>query len=141
MKSIIYILLWINVYFVCIYCKERKWCEYGTVLRGGDECLCLRDGEDSCIGSDCGAGYGTSFYPKSCKDCRCIEEKRSKTKQPPKETSTDSTEKELREYMQWRDALAKGKTAKENNKKMIVAGASACVGTLLVIVFCLVKGT
>lgn len=61
----------------CIFVRGEKdkemWCRYGTILRGGDECLCTREGEDSCVGSGCGSGYGTSFYPKSCTSCKCLD--------------------------------------------------------------------
>jgi len=58
---------------IVVYSDE--WCKFGTVLRGEVECLCNKEGENSCVGPKCGSGYGTSFFPKSCTTCKCLDPK------------------------------------------------------------------
>ena len=53
-------------------CNLTICIDLGDILDIG-ECLCKREEEDSCLGSECFRQLGLSWYGPSCKDCRCKE--------------------------------------------------------------------
>lgn len=130
--------------------SSSTWCMHGTILRGEKECLCTREGEDSCVGAGCGAGHGVSFYPRTCRDCACVdprgERKKEKISRPQPSTTTidngnDAIE-DLEAYMNWRNELKRGRgTTATDNKTILVTSASVAVAISLTLLLCCLRGT
>ena len=117
-----------------------SWCDHGTIIESNNECLCNLEGENSCVGSGCISGYGSSFYPKSCKSCRCKTSSSSDKKIPTREVEGNIAE--LEKYMNWRDELARAKVTDPNKRKqfIVVASSIAIFSVLSFFVCCLTMG-
>ena len=117
-----------------------SWCDHGTIIESNNECLCNLEGENSCVGSGCISGYGSSFYPKSCKSCRCKTSSSSNKKIPTREVEGNIAE--LEKYMNWRDELARAKVTDPNKRKqfIVVASSIAIFSVLSFFVCCLTMG-
>mmetsp|Transcript_23105 Transcript_23105/g.33849 ORF Transcript_23105/g.33849 Transcript_23105/m.33849 type:complete len:110 (-) Transcript_23105:106-435(-) len=48
-----------------------SWCQNGAVTKTTNECICSTHTGHFCQGSSCESGFGMSFYPKSCSNCKC----------------------------------------------------------------------
>ena len=125
---------------------SSSWCDHGTIIESNNECLCNLEGENSCVGSGCISGYGSSFYPKSCTSCRCKsassnkKEEKKKKKAPTREVEGNIDE--LEKYMNWRDELARAQATDPNKRKqfIVVASSIAIFSVLSFFVCCLMMG-
>ena len=132
---------WIFTFLLAVS-TASSWCEHGTIIRDGLECLCTLEGENSCTGGPgCISGYGSSFYPRTCASCKC-KDPRSASKKERVVQEVEGDVEEVDKYLNWREQLAKAKTYdSEKRKNFIVVVSSVSIFLVLSTVVCCIMGT
>ena len=135
-------IMWLTVFASLLTLSTSSWCNHGTIIESNNECLCNLEGEDSCVGSGCISGYGSSFYPKSCASCRCKSEDSFGKEKKISNREVEGNIEELDKYMNWRDELARAQATDPNKRKqfIVVASSIAIFSVLSFFVCCLMMG-
>ena len=136
-------IMWLTVFASLLTLSTSSWCNHGTIIESNNECLCNLEGEDSCVGSGCISGYGSSFYPKSCASCRCKSEDSFGKEKKISNREVEGNIEELDKYMNWRDELARAKSSSDPNKRkqFIVVAFSVAIFSILSTLVCCLIGT